>query len=79
MNGKILSEPLVVTIGLLFADVVNVVEGFRGITISDELQKMSREIKAEIVDTEFETVRKTSLPSIEQNAATTAETGLFII
>ena len=68
-----------VTIGLLFADVVNVVEGFRGITISDELQKMSREIKAEIVDTEFETVRKTSLPSIERNAATTAETGLFII
>ena len=68
-----------VTIGLLFADVVNVVEGFRGITISDELQKMSREIKAEIVDTEFETVRKTSLPSIEQNAATTTETGFFII
>lgn len=75
VNGKILTEPLVVTVGLLFDEVVNVVEGFRGITISDELQKISREIKAEIVETEFETVRKTSLPFIEQNSATTTEPG----
>jgi len=73
VNGKILTDPLVVTVGLLFDEVVDVVEGFRGITISDELQKISREIKAEIVETEFETVRKTSLPFIEQNSATTTE------
>lgn len=61
-NGDVLPDPVVIHLGLLFPRAMDIMSGFSGFTISEELQQKQGQLKIENVTDSFTVVKKMTLP-----------------